>query len=91
MSEAAANPDNGPAEKHETSRDHIRDAAADVREAAAEAAREIADKANAIAGEWKGKATDWQKDAEHYVRENPTKSVLAAVGVGFVIGLLCRK
>lgn len=92
MSEAAAeNPGNGVHESQESAQDHVRAAAADVRDAAAEAAREVRERANAIAGEFKGKMNDWQKDAEQYVRENPTKSVLAAIGVGFVIGLICRK
>jgi ElaB/YqjD/DUF883 family membrane-anchored ribosome-binding protein len=93
MSEAAVNSGNGSLENDhlESSREHVRAAAADVREAAAEAAREVKDRAAEFAGEWKGKARDWQKDAETFIRENPTKSVLAAVGVGFVIGLICRK
>jgi ElaB/YqjD/DUF883 family membrane-anchored ribosome-binding protein len=32
-----------------------------------------------------------QKEIEDYVRKNPTKSILAAVGVGFVIGLVFRR
>ncbi|MDB4714311.1 hypothetical protein OAF14_04250 [Akkermansiaceae bacterium] len=28
---------------------------------------------------------------EDYVRENPTKAVLAAAGAGFVLGLLIRR
>ena len=92
MSEAAAEkPGNGIHDSLESSHEHVRAAAADVRDAATEAAREVKDRANVIADELKGKVNDWQKDAEQYVRENPTKSVLAAVGVGFVIGLICRK
>ena len=93
MSESAANTDhgNGARDHIESSQEHVRAAAADVRDAAAEAAREIKDRANAFAGEWKGKVSDVQKDVEQYVRENPTKSVLTAIGVGFVIGLICRK
>jgi ElaB/YqjD/DUF883 family membrane-anchored ribosome-binding protein len=92
MSEASTEkPGSGVHESLESSQEHVRAAAADVRDAAAEAARDVKDRANAMADELKGKVNDWQKDAEQYVRENPTKSVLAAVGVGFVIGLICRK
>ena len=91
MSETSSHSGNGSHEHLESSREHVRAAANDVRDAAAEAAREIRDRANAIAGEWKGKLCDWQKEAEDYVRANPTKSVLTAIGAGFVIGLLCRK
>ena len=31
------------------------------------------------------------QEAERYIRENPTKSVLAAAGVGFVLGLLMKR
>ncbi len=93
MSDTEANSDNGNGlhDHLESSQEHVRAAAAEVRDAAAEAAREIKERANAIAGEWKGKAADVQKDVEQYVRANPTKSVLAAIGVGFVLGLICRK
>ena len=30
-------------------------------------------------------------EAERYVRDNPTKSVLTAAGVGFVLGLLMKR
>jgi ElaB/YqjD/DUF883 family membrane-anchored ribosome-binding protein len=30
-------------------------------------------------------------EAEQYIRDNPTKSVLAAAGVGFVLGLLMKR
>jgi ElaB/YqjD/DUF883 family membrane-anchored ribosome-binding protein len=32
-----------------------------------------------------------QKEIEDYVREHPTRSILAAVGVGFVISLIFRR
>ncbi len=91
MSETSSNPSNGNSSHFDASREHVRAAATDMRDAATEAAREIRDRANAFAGEWKGRLSDLQKETEEYVRANPTKSVLAAVGAGFVIGLLCRK
>jgi ElaB/YqjD/DUF883 family membrane-anchored ribosome-binding protein len=30
----------------------------------------------------------FKEDAEQYVRENPTKAVLTALGIGFVLGLI---
>jgi ElaB/YqjD/DUF883 family membrane-anchored ribosome-binding protein len=34
---------------------------------------------------------EFQSEAEIYVRANPTKAVLGAVGVGFVLGLLLKR
>jgi ElaB/YqjD/DUF883 family membrane-anchored ribosome-binding protein len=62
-----------------------------MRDAAAEVAREFRERAGSVAGEWQGRARDIQKEVEEYVRKNPAKSVLVAAGVGFVIGLICRR
>lgn len=37
------------------------------------------------------KAKELHATAEDYVRENPTKAVLGAVGIGVVIGLILRR
>jgi len=37
------------------------------------------------------KAKDLHTSAEEYVRANPTKSVLGALGIGIVIGLISRR
>jgi ElaB/YqjD/DUF883 family membrane-anchored ribosome-binding protein len=39
----------------------------------------------------RAQARDWQQSGEAFVRENPTKAVLAALGVGFVLGLIFRR
>jgi ElaB/YqjD/DUF883 family membrane-anchored ribosome-binding protein len=84
-------PANGNQDHFETSKAHARAAAEEMRDAAAEAAREFRERAGGVAGEWKEKAQGVQQEIEDYVRQNPTKSILAAVGVGFVIGLICRR
>ena len=33
----------------------------------------------------------FQDDSEQYVRENPTKAVFTALGVGLVLGLIFRR
>jgi len=33
----------------------------------------------------------FQDDAEQYVRENPTKAVVTALGIGFVLGMIFRR
>ena len=85
------NQENGNQDHFEASKAHARAAAAEMRDAAAEAAREFRERAGGVAGEWKDKARDVQKEIEDYVREHPAKSILAAVGVGFVIGLIFRR
>jgi ElaB/YqjD/DUF883 family membrane-anchored ribosome-binding protein len=58
--------------------------------------------ATAVADQYRGRAEEvwndatdrvrtFQDDTEQYVRENPTKSVFTALGVGFVLGLIFRR
>jgi ElaB/YqjD/DUF883 family membrane-anchored ribosome-binding protein len=89
MSDSKA--DNGNQDHFEASKAHARAAAAEMRDAATEAAREFRERAGGFAGEWKEKAQGVQKEIEEYVREHPTKSILAAVGVGFVLGIIFRR
>ena len=70
---------------------HAAAAAAEVRDAAKQAAREIGDRLGGLTGDLRAKARGWQEEVENYVRENPTKSVLTAAGVGFVLGLIFRR
>ncbi len=83
--------DNGNQDHFEASKAHARAAASEMRDAAAEAAKEFRSRAGGVAGEWQDKAREVQKEVEGYVREHPGKSLLAAVGVGFVLGLIFRR
>lgn len=78
-------------DKVESGTTHIRKAAEDFKSVA-----------GAVAGEYRGKAEEawndasdrvrsFQEDTEQYVRENPTKAVFTALGVGFVLGLIFRR
>jgi ElaB/YqjD/DUF883 family membrane-anchored ribosome-binding protein len=69
---------------------------------ARKAADELKSAAGAVADEYRGRAEDawndaryrvrgFQEDSEQYVRENPTKAVFTALGVGFVLGLIFRR
>jgi len=42
-------------------------------------------------GDARTRARTFQDDAEQYVRENPTKAIFTALGVGFVLGLILRR
>jgi ElaB/YqjD/DUF883 family membrane-anchored ribosome-binding protein len=69
---------------------------------ARKAAEEFKSAAGAVADEYRGRAEEawndatdrvrsFQEDTEQYVRENPTKAVFTALGVGFVLGLIFRR
>jgi len=75
--------------------DEIRKAAekkADELRAAAESrAREFRGAAETAWSDARSRAKFWQSEGEAYVRENPTRAILVALGAGFLLGLLLRK
>ena len=89
-------------DKFESSKTHARKAAEDLRDAAGAIAGEYRGKAEQAWGDARNKAEQawgdartrartFQDDAEEYVRENPTKAIFTALGVGFVLGLIFRR
>jgi ElaB/YqjD/DUF883 family membrane-anchored ribosome-binding protein len=69
---------------------------------ARKATENLGSAAGAMAEEYRGRAeTAWddtlrrvrgfQDDSEKYVRENPTKAVFTALGLGFVLGMIFRR
>jgi ElaB/YqjD/DUF883 family membrane-anchored ribosome-binding protein len=89
-------------DKLESSRTHARKAAEDLKSAAGAVANEYRGKAEEAWDEARGKAEEawgeatdrartFQQDAEQYVRENPTKAVVTALGIGFVLGMIFRR
>jgi len=63
-----------------------------------EAAKDLKATAGAIAGKveqtWddaRDRARTFQEDSKQHVRENPTKAVFTALGIGFVLGLIFRR
>jgi ElaB/YqjD/DUF883 family membrane-anchored ribosome-binding protein len=88
--------------KLQSSKEHARKAAEDLKSAAGAFAEEYRGKAEQAWGEARGKAEQawgdatsrartFHEDAEEYVRENPTKAIFAALGIGFVLGLVFRR
>src|SRR6476469_2734119 len=88
--------------KFESSKTHVRKAAEDLKSAAGVMAGDLKSAAGAMADEYRGKAEQvwedarerartFQEDGEQYVRENPTKAVFTALGIGFVLGLIFRR
>lgn len=74
-----------------TARDHLKQAADDLRSAAEAKAREFRGKAEQFRGEAGARVRTFQEDGEEYIRANPTKSVLCALGAGFLLGLMFRE
>jgi len=81
---------------------HATQAVHDLRAAAEAKAAELRATAEAKTAELRGKAEQAYSDArtraqslrgesEQWIRENPTRAVLTAMGVGFIIGLMFRK
>lgn len=90
------------AKKFEAGETHAQQATEELRSAAQSKASELRSVGEAKAKEYRTKientyeqtrnrAHSLQEEGEAYVREQPLRGVLAALGVGFVIGLLFRR
>ena len=53
-------------------------------------AQDYTDKTSEALDEAKQRVRTLREDGEDYVRENPTKAVFTALGVGFMLGLVFR-
>ena len=78
-------------DKLQSSKEHARRAAEDLKSAAGAFAEEYRGKAEQAWGDARDRARTFQEDAEQYVRENPTKAIFSALGIGFVLGLIFRR
>ncbi|MEP6809630.1 MAG: hypothetical protein ABI992_05255 [Chthoniobacterales bacterium] len=77
--------------KLESSKTHARRAAEDLKSAATGIAGEYRGKAEQAWGNAQDRVQTFQEDGEQYVRDNPTKAVFTALGIGFVLGMIFRK
>ena len=75
----------------ESSKTHARRAAEDLKSAATGMASEYRGKAEAAWDDATARARTFQEDGEQYVRDNPTKAVFTALGIGFVLGIVFRR
>jgi ElaB/YqjD/DUF883 family membrane-anchored ribosome-binding protein len=71
--------------------ENIRQAAEQKADELREAAQGKAEELRGAAENAKSLAKSWQAEGEAYVRENPTKAILVALGIGILVGLLLRK
>ena len=78
-------------EKAEHSVTHARKAAEDLRSAAGAMADEYLGCAEGVWDEALHRVRTFQDDSKQYVRENPTKAVFTALGIGLVLGLIFRR
>ena len=89
--------DQGPAvppqagEKAERGVTHARKAAEDLRSAAGPTADEYLGRAEGKWDDARRCVRSFQDDGEQYVRENPTKAVFVALGIGFVLAFIFRR
>jgi ElaB/YqjD/DUF883 family membrane-anchored ribosome-binding protein len=70
---------------------HIRKAAEDLQSAAGSTADEYLARGKEVWDDAVHRVRSFQDDSKQYVRENPTKAVFTALGVGFVLGLIFRR
>ena len=82
-----------PQAKEEANRGatHARKAAEDFRSAAGAMADEYRERGKEVLDDALHRVRTFQDDSKQYVRENPTKAVFTALGVGFVLGLIFRR
>ena len=70
---------------------HIHKAAEDLRSAAGATADKYRARGKEVWDDALHRVRSLQDDSKQYVRENPTKAVFTALGVGFVLGLIFRR
>ena len=70
---------------------HVRKAAEDLRSAAGAMADEYRERGKEVLDDALHRVRNFQDDSKQYVRQNQTKAVFTALGVGFVLGLVFRR
>ena len=72
-------------------REYAETKASDMKETATIKGQQIKQAAGEQIQQGQVKAREAHADAEEYVRQHPTKSILTAIGIGFIIGLATRR
>jgi ElaB/YqjD/DUF883 family membrane-anchored ribosome-binding protein len=89
--------DQGPAvspqarQKAERGGTHARKAAEDLGSAGGAMADEYRERGKEVLDEARHRVRSFQDDSKQYVRENPTKAVFTALGIGLVLGFIFRR
>jgi ElaB/YqjD/DUF883 family membrane-anchored ribosome-binding protein len=71
-------------------REERRSRSEDMKSTATAVAQEYTDQTSKALDEAKKRVRTLREDGEDYVRENPTKAVFTALGVGFMLGIIFR-
>lgn len=72
----------------QSTRTHGQEAAEDLKSEAGGVVEEYSGTAEQVWDDTKERVRTFKEDADEYVRENPTKTVLTALAIGFVLGLI---
>jgi ElaB/YqjD/DUF883 family membrane-anchored ribosome-binding protein len=89
--------DQGPAvapeakQKAERGGTHARKAAEDLGSAAGAMANKYIGRAEEVWDDSIDRVRGFQDDSKQYIRENPTKAVFTALGVGLLLGFIFRR
>ena len=78
-------------ESAQSFRETATEKASALKAAATETAHHLKESATDQWEDTRVKARELQVTAEDYIRQNPTKCVLSALGLGFLIGLIVRR
>src|SRR6267142_3027605 len=78
-------------QKAERGGTHARKAAEDLGSVAGAIADEYRDRGKEVLDDALHRVRSFQDDSKQYVRENPTKAVFTALGVGLVLGFMFRR
>ena len=70
---------------------HARKAAEDLGSTAGAMADEYRERGKEVLDDALHRVRSFQDDSKQYVRENPTKAVFTALGVGLVLGFIFRR
>ena len=74
-----------PQDPVQSAKDSVKKAAENLHTSAEAKAAQFQDAAQNAWPEAQSRAKTWQVEVESYVRQNPTKAVLMALGFGFVL------
>jgi ElaB/YqjD/DUF883 family membrane-anchored ribosome-binding protein len=72
-------------------RDQASEVVDDLRSATSGVTEEYRGKAEQIWSDALERSRTFQEDSENYVRQNPTKAIISALGIGLVLGLIFRR